>query len=174
MSPLPPCRLATFTAPFTHTGMDYFGPINVTVGRRTEKRWGALFTTRAVHLEVAYKLDVDSFILCLTNFINRRGRPRHIYCDRGTNFIAAERVLREELQKVDSKLIANSLISPELKFNFNAPLSPYMGGAWERLVKAVKISLYDSLPSRNPTDQLLYSCLIAAENIVNSRPLTYL
>ncbi|XP_072392352.1 uncharacterized protein [Diabrotica undecimpunctata] len=177
MSPLPPCRLATFTAPFTHTGMDYFGPINVTVGRRTEKRWGALFTcltTRAVHLEVAYKLDVDSFILCLTNFINRRGRPRHIYCDRGTNFIAAERVLKEELQKVDSKLIANSLISPELKFHFNAPLSPHMGGAWERLVKAVKISLYDSLPSRNPTDQLLYSCLIAAENIVNSRPLTYL
>ncbi|XP_072375544.1 uncharacterized protein [Diabrotica undecimpunctata] len=176
MSPLPPCRLATFTAPFTLTGMDYFGPINVTVGRRTEKRWGALFTclTTAVHLEVAYKLDVDSFILCLTNFINRRGRPRHIYCDRGTNFIAAERVLREELQKVDSKLIANSLISPELKFHFNAPLSPHMGGAWERLVKAVKISLYDSLPSRNPTDQLLHSCLIAAENIVNSRPLTYL
>ncbi|XP_072400863.1 uncharacterized protein [Diabrotica undecimpunctata] len=125
MSPIPPCRLATFTAPFTHTGMDYFGLINVTVGRRTEKRWGALFTcltTRAVHLEVAYKLDVDSFILCLTNFINRRGRPRHIYCDRGTNFIAVERVLRE-LQKVDSKLIANSLISPELKFHFKHPFS---------------------------------------------------
>ncbi|KAG5890359.1 hypothetical protein JTB14_015761 [Gonioctena quinquepunctata] len=49
-----------------------------------------------------------------------------------------------------------------------------MGGSWERLVKAVKIALYDALPSRTPTDPLLRSCLISAENIVNSRPLTYL
>lgn len=177
MSPLPACRLATFTAPFTYTGVDYFGPINVTVGRRTEKRWGALFTcltTRAVHLEIAYKLDVDSCILCFSNFMNRRGRPKSIFCDRGTNFIATERVLREELKKVDPHLIAKSFISPEIAFHFNSPLSPHMGGAWERLVKAVKISLYEALPSRTPSDPLLLSCLIAAENIVNSRPLTYL
>ncbi|KAG5863331.1 hypothetical protein JTB14_004962 [Gonioctena quinquepunctata] len=49
-----------------------------------------------------------------------------------------------------------------------------MGSSWERLVEAVKIALYDALPSRTPTDPLLRSCLISAENIVNSRPLTYL
>ncbi|XP_074029084.1 uncharacterized protein [Leptinotarsa decemlineata] len=177
MSPLPVCRLATFISPFTHTGVDYFGPMNVMIGRRTEKRWGALFTcltTRAVHIEVAHKLDHDNCILCFKNFMNRRGTPRHIYCDRGTNFVATERVLREELQKLKTKMIAESFISPELSFHFNPPLSPHMGGAWERLVKSIKIALYDALPTRNPTDPLLRSCLIAAENIVNSRPLTYL
>lgn len=147
------------------------------VGRRIEKRWGALFTcltTRAVHIEIAHSLNVDSCLLCFSKFINRRGRPRHIYCDRGTNFIATERILKQELQKVESELIANSLVSPSMTFHFNTPLSPHMGGAWERLVKAVKISLYAALPSRTPNDELLHGCLISAENIVNSRPLTYL
>ena len=39
--------------PFKHTGLDYLGPINISNGRRTEKRWIALFTCltiRAIHL----------------------------------------------------------------------------------------------------------------------------
>ncbi|KAG5894967.1 hypothetical protein JTB14_009701 [Gonioctena quinquepunctata] len=106
--------------------------------------------------------------------MNRRGRPRHIYCDRGTNFVATERVLCEELQNFDIEQIADSFVGPELSFHFNPPLSPHMGGSWKRLVKAVEIALHDALPSRTPTDPLLRSCLISAENIVNSRPLTYL
>ncbi|KAG5880055.1 hypothetical protein JTB14_022703 [Gonioctena quinquepunctata] len=146
--------------------------MNVMVGRR------ALFTcltTRAVHLELAHKLDYDDCILCFSNFMNNRGRPRHKYCDHGTNFVATERVLREELQNFNIKQIADSFAGPELSFHFNPPsLSPHMGGHWKRLVKAVKVALYDALPSRTPTDPLLRSCLISAENIVNSRPLTYL
>ncbi|KAF2893787.1 hypothetical protein ILUMI_12386 [Ignelater luminosus] len=157
--------------------LDYFGPINITIGRRTEKRWRSLFTCltiRAVHLKVAHKLDHDSFIMCLQYFMNRRGRPRHIYCDRGTNFVASERVLREKLRKINPKLIANHFVSPEISFHFNPPLSPHMGGSWEHLVKSVKIALYDALAGKTPTDSLLQSCLVAAENTVNSRPLTYL
>ena len=67
-----------------------------------------------------------------------------------------------------------NLPSPEIKFHFNSFLSPHMAGAWERLVKSVKISLYDALPSRTPSDPLLQSCLITSGNIVNLRPLTYL
>lgn len=39
MSALPLCRMAVFMPPFTFTGMDYFGPYEVAVGRRREKRW---------------------------------------------------------------------------------------------------------------------------------------
>lgn len=49
-----------------------------------------------------------------------------------------------------------------------------MGGMWERLIRSVKTCLYDSMVTRTPTDQVLRSFLIEAENIVNSRPLTFI
>ncbi|XP_037302652.1 uncharacterized protein LOC119193060 [Manduca sexta] len=54
---LPPCRLAHHHRPFTYTGLDYFGPLTVTVGRSSQKWYVALFTcltVRAVHLEVVH------------------------------------------------------------------------------------------------------------------------
>ncbi|KAL4718683.1 hypothetical protein ACJJTC_005503 [Scirpophaga incertulas] len=45
---LPPERLGHHRRPFTFTGLDYMGPITVTVGRRREKRYIALFTCELV------------------------------------------------------------------------------------------------------------------------------
>lgn len=87
--PLPSARLTTFTRPFTFVGVDFFGPISVAVGRRQEKRYGALFkclVKRAVHIEIEYSLSTDSFIMCLRNFMLIRGTPNKIRCDNGTNF----------------------------------------------------------------------------------------
>ncbi|KAH8278134.1 hypothetical protein KR026_000272, partial [Drosophila bipectinata] len=44
MAPIPRARVGSFERPFTYTGVDYFGPLLVNVGRRKEKRWVALFT----------------------------------------------------------------------------------------------------------------------------------
>ena len=87
--------------PFTYCGVDYFGPFLSKEKREEIKRYGALFTSlnsRAVHMEVANSLETDSFILALRRFISIRGNIRSLRSDWGTNFVGAERELKEAAQ----------------------------------------------------------------------------
>ena len=66
MAPLPPNRLTTSLWAFTKTSVDFGGPFMTMQGRGRprQNRYLWLFTclaSRAVHLEMAYCLDVDSF-----------------------------------------------------------------------------------------------------------------
>ena len=51
-------------------------------------------------MEVAHSLSTDSFLYALRRFISRRGNPKEIYGDNGTNFVGAARILLESLQKL--------------------------------------------------------------------------
>ena len=100
MAPLPKYRFSPPFQAFSRVSIDYGGPF-ITIqsrGRRREKRWLCLFTcllSRAVHLEMAFGLDTDSFLRCLTRMASRRGYPKEIVSDRGTSFVGADRELRE-------------------------------------------------------------------------------
>ena len=97
MADLPPSRIVPGEPPFSHVGVDYFGPFCVKRGRSRVKRYGVIFTclvVRAVHVEVAHSLNTDSFINALRRFIARRGRPKEIRSDNGTNLTSAERELK--------------------------------------------------------------------------------
>lgn len=176
MGELPAARLMSFTRPFTFIGIDYFGPMFVTVGRSTEKRWGVLvtcLTTRAIHIEVSYTLSTDSCIMVLRNMIARRGSPREIYSDNGTNFRGASVELKRAVAKIDEAALVREFNSETTKWVFIPPASPHMGGSWERLIRSVKVVLAQMVMPRNPNDEILKCQLIAVENIVNSRPLGY-
>ncbi|XP_058449040.1 uncharacterized protein LOC131429001 [Malaya genurostris] len=176
MADLPPERLDAFARPFTHVGIDYFGPLEVVVGRRVEKRWGMLITcltTRAIHIEVVHTLNTDSCVMGLRNFAARRGTPRTIYSDRGTCFIGANREMQEAVSQVNLKDIMREFSGVETSWKFNPPLSPHMGGIWERLISIVKRNLMAVQLSRKPSDEVLRNLLTEIENTVNSRPLTH-
>ena len=51
-------------------------------------------TIRAIHLEVAYCLDTDSFLHAMRRFIACRGPPEAMRFDNGENFISGEKELR--------------------------------------------------------------------------------
>lgn len=72
------------------------------------KRNSVIFTcmeSRAMHLEVAYSLDTDACINVVQRLMCRRGQVSQIRSDNGTNFIGAERELREVLDTLDHSMI---------------------------------------------------------------------
>lgn len=177
MGALPEDRVTPVQRPFTYTGLDYFGPVYVTVGRRREKRWVALFTcmsVRAVHLELAADLSTDACILCIRNFVNLRGVPLRIRSDNGTNFVGADRELRECVKAFDQDVLKRECSGRGIEWRFNCPANPEAGGCWERLVRSVKRVLSVTMTETAPRVETLRSLLIEAANIVNSRPLTHL
>ncbi|XP_047038616.1 uncharacterized protein LOC124643643 [Helicoverpa zea] len=132
------------------------------------KRYVALFTcltTRAVHLEIAHSLSADSAVLALRRFAARRGCPTEIYSDNGTNMHGADRELREACQEEASRR--------GIAWRFITPSAPFMGGAWERLVRCVKTALGATLHERHPREEVLATLLCEVEYVVNSRPLTH-
>ncbi|XP_035776777.1 uncharacterized protein LOC118458427 isoform X2 [Anopheles albimanus] len=81
MAPLPLERLNHHQRPFSYVGVDYFGPVQVTVGRSKQKRWIVLFTclvVRAVHLEVAHDLSGSACLMAIRRFICRSNREKRI------------------------------------------------------------------------------------------------
>ncbi|GFW45781.1 integrase catalytic domain-containing protein [Trichonephila clavipes] len=97
-----PKHRATLERPFFSCGIDYAGPVlikcNKGRGTKSTKGYIALFVclaTKAVHIEAVGDLTTDSFIAALRRFSARRGAPRHIYSDNGTNFVGARRKLDE-------------------------------------------------------------------------------
>ena len=176
MADLPRPRLGYQSPPFTHTGVDYFGPMLVRHGRKTEKRYGALFTcmtTRAVHIEIAHSLDTDSYLMAMRRMMARRGRPAHIWSDNGTNFVGAERELREGLKRLNTEHVCDQLSKDGVQWHFNPPSSPHFGGIWERLVQSAKRALKVVAGKQCVSDETLLTFMAEVESLLNGRPLTH-
>lgn len=173
---LPPDRMAPFVPPFSYCGVDYFGHVLVTIGRRKEKRWVCMFTCltiRAVHMELAEDLSTDAFLTCLRNFCNLRGVPKRLRSDRGTNFVGADNELKRMGEVFNNDEIRREVSVRGIDWVFNCPANPEAGGAWERLVQSTKRVLAVILKEMAPRVETLRSLVIEAANILNSRPLTH-
>ena len=175
MADLPENRVTPGDAPFTYVGVDFFGPFFVKRGRSQLKRYGCLFTCfaiRAVHIEVAHSLDTHSFINALQRFMSRRGQPKEITSDNGTNFVGAEKELREAIAGWNQKQIHEYLHQNGIQWNFNPPAASHMGGVWERLIRTVRKVLRAVMKEQVVDDEGLSTLLCVVEAIVNGRPLT--
>lgn len=175
MGLLPPERLENNVYPFQYVGVDYMGPIFVTVGRRHEKRWVALFTcltVRAVHVEIVHSLTTNSMIMALNRFCSIRGSPKKIFSDNGTNFVGAEAELRVFVQNLEDEKIEDTLTVRDIEWSFIPPGAPHMGGCWERYVRSIKSAISVILKEQFPKEEVLLTALYEAANVVNNRPLT--
>lgn len=99
MADLPAVR-TTPSPPFSHTGVDYAGPMLVRSmpgrGHRSHKAYISVFVclaTRGIHLELVRDYSSAAFLAAFDRFVSRRGIPEHMYSDNGTTFKGAEKEL---------------------------------------------------------------------------------
>ncbi len=169
MPPLPLIRTAE-VSPFLHVGTDLMGPVRIHgSGDEPLKVWIVLFTclvTRAVHLEVALDQSAEEFLMSLSRFTSRRGVPRVMISDNGTNFVFVQPLVGCKVKVLDEKLNL-FLTSNSILWHFIPTYAPWYGGAYERLVAVVKRCFRKSYGSRLLTYVQLTTALAEVENVVN-------
>ena len=174
MADIPKERVEGNVYPFKSTGIDYFGPFEVTVLRRPVTHWCCLFTclvTRAVHIEVVNGLDTDSCMMVVTRFTARRGKPHTIISYNGTNFVGVAREFTECFSQWDRDAMCERLARGQIIWKFNPPGAPQFG-IWERLVRSCKKAMFAILKNRRLTFPVLPTTMFLVEQTLNARPLT--
>ena len=119
-------------------------------------------------------MSMDSFILAFCRFKARRGHPKSIRRDNGSNFVGAKRELKDTLSTLDQKKIINKLNEIRVQGMFNPPKSPSMDEGMEALMKITKEYLKVLVKNRLLHEDALHTLSLETESIVNSRPLTSL
>lgn len=181
MGNLPRPRV-TPSAPFTHTGIDYAGPMQVipTVGRgqKSRKYYVIVFiclATKAVHLEYADDYATSGFLAAFKRFTSRRGLPSDLYSDNGTNLQGADRELSAAFHRLtaDPK-VKDSIVNDNINWHFIPPSAPHFGGLWEAGVKGLKFHLKRVIGSRTLSQIEFATLLCQIEACLNSRPISAL
>ena len=111
MGYLPDVRQDMLTPLFNRKAVDFFGPLQGSLGRNpTAKRYGVIFTclvTRTVFLELAQSLPTTDFLMVLRRIIGLYGKPRSISSDNGTNYVGVEKELRQSLNEFENSEASN-------------------------------------------------------------------
>ncbi|XP_059091684.1 uncharacterized protein LOC131887171 [Tigriopus californicus] len=179
MANLPSDRLAC-TPPFTHTGLDVFGPFLTHNGHSTRrsqavhKNWVLLFTclvSRAIHVEILPAMNTSTFRNGLRRFLAIRGECQIIRSDQGSNIIGS---LGQD-PKLNFEDLRKGLKIKGCEWILNPPHASHFGGVWERKIGSLRRVLEATLSLSGPRS-LSYDefCTLLAEAtaIVNSTPLT--
>ncbi|XP_058449088.1 uncharacterized protein LOC131429055 [Malaya genurostris] len=110
--------------------------------------------------------------MAIRPFICKRGAPEEFFSDNGTNFKGAWNEMSKIKKEIDLSC-AQQITSPRIRWNFNPPATPHMGEIWERMVRSVKTAFKALDDGRKLNDEILLTTIAEAEDMINSRPLTY-
>ena len=159
---------------FEKVGCDFLGPFE---SPSKEKMYVCLYTcltTRAVHLEVVEDLSTSAFLNSFIRFISRRGVPKYVRSDCGTNFKLGQKVIQKlfEDDENNDNTIMSYCATEAIQWIFNPPGAPWMGGVWERLVGSVKRALQKTIGRKKLSFSQLGTAMAKIEAILNTRPIT--
>lgn len=179
MAPLPQIRLEKTSRPFENCAVDFAGPYRTMQGRGRirAKRYLCLFVclqTHCCHLEMASSLETDAFLNAFIRMTARRGWPTQMLSDNGTNFVGADKEIRELVSQLDHNHLQRMTANHGVNWHWNPPLAPHFGGVFESMIKSAKRAIYAVLKDADVNDEELQTTFVGVESLMNSRPLTAL
>ncbi|XP_070068036.1 uncharacterized protein [Drosophila takahashii] len=174
-----PTDRASFSRPFTYTGVDYAGPFEVKnyTGKACLITKGYVcvfvcFSTKAIHLEPTSDLTTEKFLAAFARFVARRGCPQRVHSDNGKTFVGASSLISPDFTQALKESVTDAYSHQGLVWRFIPPGAPHMGGLWEAGVKSFKTLFYKSTSARKYTFEELSTLLAKIEACLNSRPLS--
>ena len=117
-------------------------------------------------------MSAESFIMALQRFTARRGRPRKIVSDNGSNFKGAFNELRRVTEVWKSSRVRNFTAENSIEWQFGPVSTSHWSGVWERMIRSVRKILFAVVKGQSMTDETLCTFLCEVERILNHRPLT--
>lgn len=173
MADLPKERLQSDLPPFTNVGVDYFGPFELKRGHSLIKHYGVIHLYGQQGCAFGNGIFFgQQYFNALHTFIFRGGQVSHLRSDNGTNFVGAERELREALSALNLEKIQGALLQSGVKWSFNTPAASHHGEAWERIIRMVQKVLNSVLQQQHVDNEGLRTFLCEVEAILNDHPLT--
>ena len=126
-------------------------------------------------MEMLWYLSTDSFLKAVRRFIDHNARPRKIYCDKGTNFVAGDKEVNkmwDEISQTDVQdLSSREIPGPVIEFHFAPPEAHHFSGLVERYVGIAKSNLIAILREKYITDEDLETAFKDVQRLLNNRPI---
>ena len=181
MADLPSVRVNP-VAVFMKVGVDLCGPFYIRYPVRRSvpvKCFIAIFVclvTKAVHIEIVADLSTQAFLAAFRRFVAVRGKPQLVMCDNATNFVGADRELKELRRQLNNQQFQYTMVREEeddgIDFRFIPARSPNFGGLWEAAVKSFKSHFRRTIGNTPLSYDELNTVVHQVAAILNSRPLT--
>ena len=113
----------------------------------------------------------EQFIQVLLRFFSVRGQPSVIISDNRTQFVGAERELKEMISGWDMERLREFSAEKRVQWRFTTLASPHQNGCAEALVKSCKVALKKAAGEQILTPFELCTCLLEMANLVNQHPI---
>jgi hypothetical protein len=113
---------------------------------------------------MVWSLETDEFLKALTRMVCRRGWPRDLLSDNGTNFVGGHNELQELVQHLDQDIIQRMTSNNGIRWHWNPPLAPHFAGVFERMIKSAKRAIKAILGNADVKDEELLTVFTGVES----------
>ena len=111
------------------------------------------------------------FLEVLRRFCAIRGQSSLMITDNGTQFVGADKELRQMVNGLNQLQIQEFCAEKDMHWKFTTPAAPHQNGCAEALVKTCKNSLRKAIRSQLLTPFELYTVFLEVANLVNQGPI---